>query len=1249
MKKNYFRLKHFLLASFFCLAYGAFSQVDVSTGGPVTTYTTLSDAFTAINAGTHTGMINISITGNTTEPSTPVVLAASGVGASFYSSIRIRPAVTATISGAPISGHAVIETRGADSLIIDGDIPGGSVGQDLSIVNTSGSSVTVSAVIRLIGITTTPALGCRDNIIRNCIISGNVDPTTSGAGTNVVGILAGGGTVAAFTSATTVVNNIDRLLIENNVVKKAYYGIVVTGNTTAATCTDSLIIRKNSIGSNVASEYNVYRGIYLANCLGAKIHDNRVFNQIAAVNTNIAAIEVNGTAAVSANDSIQRNIIYGIRMPSTGGWGAYGININSGNNHSIVNNVIYDVTTTNYSSSSTTYNAFGIRLTSGTGHKIYYNSVNMFGTYTYAGNTSCASAAFLITSTAVTGLDIKNNIFNNKMSSNAATQRFVSIWFPSGYSFATTNMDYNAYTALGSAANNYVALLGSGAYSTLSLWQAASQIGNATNDVNSIPPANGGAPFIADTNLRIANNMYTLIESGGVIIPGLGTPNIDILYNNRPKAGVNPNTSPDMGAYEFDGIHAYIDLGVTAILKPVNSPSKCFNGVDTIQVRVKNFSFLPHDMTSKPIPVKVIVSGANPATYSLSLSTGTLAAGATLDTTLTLTYDMSYTGTYVFKGFTAFAGDAAGSNDTTTLTITKQPVFGVTATPNDSVCKGTPVQLNVVVNNAPTVGSGTFSNSSTSYPSPYGQFYNGAKHQFLFLASELSAAGLTAGNITSAAFNATNLNSVNPLINYNMSIGSTTLTSISAFQTGLTQIFSTASYTPVLGVNTHTFSTPFVWNGTDNIIIEACFNNYPNGYSSNVSVLQSNTPFVSTVYYRSDTDPNLCTSTTTSGTFSQRPNISFGQPLALTYSWSPAGNLSATSVPNPSITALNASALYTVTVTNTNSGCISRSNVNLVVKPTPTLNLGHDTTVCLSSYGLNGGLNATNFQWSTGATTNSISVANTGTYTAIATNTTSGCVKYDTVSVTFSTLPILTLGPDTGVCQGSHIVLNSGNPTASHQWGKVGGGFSATTQTVNITQPGTYYAVITSSLSTTCVVRDTVVVSSKATPAVSLVFNSPVLLCHFDVPRTLNEGTPSGGTYFGAGVSGNTFNPATTGPGSYVITYNYTASNHCSNQASDTIKVKNCTGVEELSESATLNAYPNPNNGEFSVVVNAQQEIKATLKLMTIDGRVVYTDAIETSGGLYEKHISIKALADGIYYLRMESSNSIRTFKILKQ
>lgn len=719
-----------------------------------------------------------------------------------------------------------------------------------------------------------------------------------------------------------------------------------------------------------------------------------------------------------------------------------------------------------------------------------------------------------------------------------------------------------------------------------------------------------------------------------------------IRIDTSPQCGVactNPLGTKPQAQMVFLPPPPY-DLGVQSFLKPVGS-KRCF-GNDTIRVRLFNYGTNPLDFSVNQATVTVKSTGVINNTYNLALNSGTIAVGSYKDTTITNAYNMAAPGTYNLKGYTTMVADGQPLNDTTKVSVTKKAFFTLTTSPNDSVCLGTPVQLTLIPNPA-QVGTGTFTNSPYQYPAPYGNDYNGAKHQFLVLASELSAAGVAPGNINSVSFNAVNLNNSSPLVNFNIAAMTTTITSLTQMEAGTSTVFSATSYTPMLGINTHTFTSPIVWNGTDNIIIETCFANTSS--SSNVSFMQSILPFNASAWYNSFNTVGMCASSGAGATLSTtRPNMQFGQTLPMTYTWTPGSVLSNSTIANP-VANVPGTTVFTVTANYTAQNCMSYDTLRIFVKQTPTLNLGHDTTVCTSGYLLNGGTNAITYQWSTGDTTSTITATTTGNYYATATSSV-GCVKHDTVHVTFGFPPIVTLGHDTAFCQGSSVVLNSGNPAGFHSWGKVGGGFSATTQTVAISTPGTYYAVVTNSVSASCTSRDTVVVTQKSLPNVSLSFtNPPLVMCQFSSTRNLSEGTPSGGTYIGPGVTGTTFNPAQVGPGSYVIVYTYTGPNSCTNQAQDTLMVKTCVGIEEYGNNATLDIYPNPTSGAFTIAINSNSDLKANLRLTTVDGRVVYQGEVTATAGLYEKQVDISGLAAGIYYLSMQSDGAAKTYKVIKQ
>jgi PKD repeat protein len=171
-----------------------------------------------------------------------------------------------------------------------------------------------------------------------------------------------------------------------------------------------------------------------------------------------------------------------------------------------------------------------------------------------------------------------------------------------------------------------------------------------------------------------------------------------------------------------------------------------------------------------------------------------------------------------------------------------------------------------------TVGTGTAANTTTTYPAPYGNWYWGAKNQYLIRASELNALGITASsNITSLAFNVTTVQGT-PLTDFTIKLKNTTATQFAtaAFDdVGTVVVFGPVLYTEVSGWNTHTFATPFLWDGVSNILVDVCFNN--SSFTYNAVVQQSTLTFNGAQWRNSDAAGN-CTNTSVSVT-TMRPDM----------------------------------------------------------------------------------------------------------------------------------------------------------------------------------------------------------------------------------------------------------------------------------------------------------------------------------------------------------------------------------------
>lgn len=144
--------------TFFAISFNhVYGQYNVNaSGGTISgSYTSLSLLFDAINAGVHKGIINISV-GNSDNQvineTSQALLNRSGVGASSYTGITIRPAfhnitITSSIPGSCCTPSGVIHFSAADYVKLDGRINGSGNTTDLTIENSNNSGTWASVIV----------------------------------------------------------------------------------------------------------------------------------------------------------------------------------------------------------------------------------------------------------------------------------------------------------------------------------------------------------------------------------------------------------------------------------------------------------------------------------------------------------------------------------------------------------------------------------------------------------------------------------------------------------------------------------------------------------------------------------------------------------------------------------------------------------------------------------------------------------------------------------------------------------------------------------------------------------------------------------------------------------------------------------------------------------------------------------------------------------------------------------------------
>lgn len=177
-----------------------------------------------------------------------------------------------------------------------------------------------------------------------------------------------------------------------------------------------------------------------------------------------------------------------------------------------------------------------------------------------------------------------------------------------------------------------------------------------------------------------------------------------------------------------------------------------------------------------------------------------------------------------------------------------------------------------------TVGKNTFviGTGTTAVGWPFYTYYHDSRTQMLYLASELLTTGASTGNVTKIAFDVVSP-AAQVMNGFYIRMKNTPLTSLSAWETGFTDVYSGTYAVPGSGWQTINLQTPFAWDGIQNLLIEICFDN--TSYTSNTTVNSSTTTGTLNRHYHMDNGTG-CTMTSTS-TAATRPNITLTMEMMI--------------------------------------------------------------------------------------------------------------------------------------------------------------------------------------------------------------------------------------------------------------------------------------------------------------------------------------------------------------------------------
>jgi enoyl-CoA hydratase/carnithine racemase len=275
--------------------------------------------------------------------------------------------------------------------------------------------------------------------------------------------------------------------------------------------------------------------------------------------------------------------------------------------------------------------------------------------------------------------------------------------------------------------------------------------------------------------------------------------------------------------------------------------------------------------------------------------------------------------------------------------------------------------------------------------------------------------------------------------------------------------------------------------------------------------------------------------------FCQGGSVTLTAPAGYTYSWSNGATTQSITV--------SQSGVYSVTVRNA-SGCTATSTgtiVNVDPIPTPFITPSGPTEFCAGgSVTLTTGSGYASYLWSNGATTQSINVTASGSYSVTTTDSSgcSGTTAATTVTVDPAPSAVVTVGGATTFCAGGSVNLFAPNGL-SYTWSN-----GATTQSIHVTTTGAYSVTTRNFYGCTATSTPTVVTVTDNPPKPTVTAGGPTTFCAGgSVTLTASAGSSYQWTN---GMTTQSINVTTTG-NYYVAVYDVNGCGTASDPVSVTV------------------------------------------------------------------------------------------------
>ncbi|MBP8192107.1 MAG: peptidoglycan DD-metalloendopeptidase family protein [Chitinophagales bacterium] len=376
--------------------------------------------------------------------------------------------------------------------------------------------------------------------------------------------------------------------------------------------------------------------------------------------------------------------------------------------------------------------------------------------------------------------------------------------------------------------------------------------------------------------------------------------------------------------------------------------------------------------------------------------------------------------------------------------------------------------------------------------------------------------------------------------------------------------------------------------------------------------------------------PTATISASGNTTFCQGDSVILTASAGTSYLW----NNGATT---RNITVKN-SGNFSVKVTNANN-CSATSvatSVTVNALPTATISASGNTTFCQGDSVILTASTGSSYLWNNGATTRSITVKNNGNFSVKVTNANNCSATSAATTVTVNMLPTATTSASgsTTFCQGDSVILTA-SAGSSYLWNN-----GATTRSITVKNNGSFTVKVTNAnnCSATSAASSTTMRSPQN--GLSITLRNDTLFAPYTSPvKWYLSGNPNS-------IDNGLFHVCSS-TGNYYVTGHDV--NGCTATSNTFLANCNITSISTKTNTAQFDIYPNPTHNIINIKASGIEKGTYKFRLSNIIGQVLSEETINITSGQIERVISMKNLANDIYFISIEFENSMIVRKILKQ